>query len=177
VPTVVICPTCRSMGLIPDNRPDPRVRCTRCKAMFKVDRRAPQPCSVVSKPTAGGARRPASASAPTQNAAFDDLEDVWTGYCLRLMSSVKDASGIPTAGESLMILTVANRVLHFRVFDDDAKMVVDTDAKRLPEQAQSIEVLKEQLEGLWRPHQLTEREKVWVITSVTLIVGHTLPLG
>jgi LSD1 subclass zinc finger protein len=173
---VVICPSCRSKGMIPDNPPAARIRCVICKAIFKIDGPAPKPSSVVSKPTAGGARRPASVSpsAPSRNAAFDDSEDVWPGYRLRLMSSVKDVSGIPTAGESLIIVAVAHHLLHFRIFDGDGTMVVDTDAKRLTEQAQQIEDLGQQLESLWRPHELTESEKVRVITSVTSIVGHTI---
>ncbi len=59
------------------------------------------------------------------------------------MSSVKDVSGIPTEGESLIILAVVDDVLHFRIFDGHGKMVVDTDAKRLTKQAQRIEDLSE----------------------------------
>ena len=173
---VVICPLCQSKGLIPDNPPTARIRCTFCRTIFQIDGRAPQPSSILSIPTAVGARRPASesASTPSQDAAFDDSEDVRLGYRLRLMSSVKDVSGIPTAGESLIIVAVAHHVLHFRIFDGDGQMVVDTDARRLPEQAQPIERLRQRLERLWRPHELTQGEKVQVITSVTSIVGHTL---
>jgi len=62
--------------MIPDNAPAARIRCANCKEIFKVDGPAPQPSAAVSKPSAGGARRPASASAPSQSLAFDDLEDV-----------------------------------------------------------------------------------------------------
>jgi len=90
------------------------------------------------------------------------------------MSSVNDVSGIPTAGKRQIIVAVVDQVLHFRIFDGDGKMVVDTDAKRLTEQARPIEDLKKQLESLWPPHELTESEKVRVIAAVTSIVGHTL---
>ena len=101
------------------------------------------------------------------------------GFDLQLMSSVNDVSGIPTtggptrsAGKNLIILAVVNQVLHFRTFDGDGKMVVDTDEKRLTEQARQIEELRKRLESLWSPHKLTEDEKVRVIDAVTSIVGH-----
>jgi len=95
------------------------------------------------------------------------------GYDLRLMSSVNDVSGIPTEGKWLIIVAAVHDVLHFRIFDGDGKMVVDTDEKRLTDQAQQIENLKKQLESVWPPHGLTSSEKDWVITAVASIVGHT----
>ncbi len=98
-----------------------------------------------------------------------------SGRDLRLMSSVKDVSGIPTEGKNLIIVAAVDHVLHFRIFDGDGKMVVDTDEKRLTEQVQQIEDLRKQLESLWPPHELTGSEKGRVITAVTSIVGHTPP--
>jgi CRISPR-associated protein Cas8a1/Csx13 len=95
------------------------------------------------------------------------------GYDLRLMSSVNDVSGIPTAGNRLIIAAVVDQVLHFRIFNDDGKMVVDTDEKSLTKQAQPIEDLRKQLESLWPPHELTDSEEDRVIATVTSIVGHT----
>ncbi|HMB04541.1 MAG TPA: hypothetical protein VKP69_12480 [Isosphaeraceae bacterium] len=43
------------------------------------------------------------------------------------MSSLKDVSGIPTEGKDLIIVTAVNNVLHFRIFDGDGKLVVDSD--------------------------------------------------
>ncbi len=106
--------------------------------------------------------------------AFGRLRQVKGGYDLRLMSSVNDVSGIPSAGQSLIIVAVVDHVLHFRIFDDDGKMVVDTDEKRLTERAQQIEDLRKQLESLWPPHELTKSEKARVIASVTSIVDYTL---
>ena len=98
------------------------------------------------------------------------------GCDLRLMSSVNDVSGIPTEGKSLIIVAAVDHVLHFRIFDGDGKMVVDTDEKRLTEQARQIEDLRKQLESLWPPHELTGSEKDRVITAVTSIVGHSQDL-
>ena len=98
-----------------------------------------------------------------------------TGCDLRLMSSVKDVSGIPTAGKNLIIVAAVDNVLHFRIFDLDGKVVLDTDEKRLAEQGRQIKDLRKQLESLWPPHELTGSERGCVITTVTSIVGHTPP--
>jgi len=95
-------------------------------------------------------------------------------YDLRLMSSVSDVDGIPTAGEDLIVVAVVDHGLHFRIFDDDGDVVADGDEKRLAEQAQQIDDLRKQLESLWPPHELTESERVRVVTAVTSIVGHSL---
>ncbi|HKM54005.1 MAG TPA: peptidylprolyl isomerase, partial [Isosphaeraceae bacterium] len=94
------------------------------------------------------------------------------GFDLRLISSLNDASGIPTEGKNLIIVAAVNHVLHFRIFDGDGKVVEDTD-ERLTEKARQIEDLRKQLESLWPPHELTASEKGRVITAVTSIVGHT----
>ena len=93
---------------------------------------------------------------------------------LRLMSSVNDVSGIPTVGKSLIIVAVVDHVLHFRIFDDDGTVVVNTDEKLLPGQARQIEDLRKQLESLWPPHELTQNEKVRIIAAVQSILGRTL---
>src|SRR5271157_1944993 len=97
------------------------------------------------------------------------------GFDLRLMSSLNDVSGIATEDKNLIIVAAVKRVLHFRIFDGDGKVVVDTDEKRLTEQAQQIEDLRKQLESLWPPHEPTRSDKGRVITAVTSIVGHTPP--
>ncbi len=102
--------------------------------------------------------------------------EVTPGGCdLRLMSSVADVGGLPTAGKSAIIVADVDRVLHIRIFDGDGKVVVDTHEKRLKEQARQIEDLRKQLESLWPPHDLTKNEKIRVIDAVTSIVGHSRP--
>jgi len=64
------------------------------------------------------------------------------------MSSVNDVSGIPAEGKDLIIVAAVNGVLHFRVFDADGKVAVDTDEKRLTEQVRKTEDLRKQLETL-----------------------------
>jgi hypothetical protein len=89
------------------------------------------------------------------------------------MSSLNDVSGIPTEGKNLIIVAAANNVLHFRIFDDDGKVVVDTNEEELTRQARQIEDLREQLKSLWSPHELTSRDKGRVITAVTSIISYT----
>ena len=113
------------------------------------------------------------------------LDDIRKGRDLQLMSSVKDVSGIPPAGKNLIIVAAVDKVLHFRIFDLDGKVVLDTDETRLAEQAGQIEDLssrfvvlqvdrlKKQLESLWPPHELTGSQRGCVITTVTSIASHT----
>jgi hypothetical protein len=89
------------------------------------------------------------------------------------MSSVKDVSEIPTAGERLVIVAAKGHVLCFRIFDDDGKMVEDTDSTRRTAQAPQIDDLRKQLENRWPPHRLNAREKGGVIDAVSSILGHT----
>ena len=92
------------------------------------------------------------------------------------MSSLNDVSGTLTALErllrpgNLIIVAAVNNVLHFHIFDGDGKVVVDTNEKRLTEQARQIEDLRKQLVSLWPPHELTRSDKDRVITAVTSIV-------
>ncbi len=101
---------------------------------------------------------------------------VRTGSDLRLMSSLKYVSDIPTEGKALIIVAAVDNVLHFRMFDGDGKMVVDTNEKSLTEQARQIADLRKQLESLWPPHELAKSENVRVIDALTSIVSAPLPI-
>src|SRR5271166_2065410 len=100
------------------------------------------------------------------------LYDELARFDLRLMYAVNDVSSIPTEGKNLVIVADVKGVLHFRTFDADGGVVVDTDETSLTTQAGSIADLKRQLESLWSPHELTSSEKDRVIAAVTSIVGH-----
>jgi hypothetical protein len=91
------------------------------------------------------------------------------------MSSVGDASDLPSEGKTLVIVADVGGVLHFRIFDGNGRIVVDTDETPLTPQARPIAALKKRLEYLWPLQQLGGGEKDQVITAVTSIVGHTLP--
>ncbi len=103
-------------------------------------------------------------------------EDLVSLPVVRLMSSVNDVSGIPTAGKRRIIVAVVDQVLHFRIFDGAGKMVVDLDETKLTAQGGPIEDLRKQLQSLWPPHKLTKGEKALVIDAVTSIVDQTLPV-
>ena len=98
---------------------------------------------------------------------------------LRLMSSVNDVGAIPTTGKNLMIVAVVDNVIHFRIFDDEGRKVIDTDEKmlktlapRLTELAQQIEDLRKQLQSLRSSPELTVREQIRVFAAVTSITGY-----
>jgi WD40 repeat protein len=93
------------------------------------------------------------------------------GFDLRLMPPLNDVSGIPIAGETLVVVAAVKGVLHFRIFDGHGTAVVDTDETRLAEQPRQIEDLRKQLESLWPPHEPTRGDKDQVITAVTSIVS------
>ncbi len=94
-------------------------------------------------------------------------------FDLRLMSSVEDVSEIPTGGKDLIVVAAVGNVLHFRLFDGDGSVLVDTDEKVLTKQARQIEDLRQRLVGRWPPHELTGSERDRFVTLVTSIVGHT----
>jgi hypothetical protein len=94
-------------------------------------------------------------------------------FDLRLMSAVDGVSHLPVEGKNLVVVAAVDHVLHFRIFDGDGKMAVDTDEKRLTERARTIAYLRDQLESLWPPHELGASEKGLVIAVVTSIVGYT----
>ncbi len=97
------------------------------------------------------------------------------GCDLRLMSSLDDVGDIPTAEKSLIIVADVDHSLHFRIFDGDGNVVVDTDEKKLSGQVQQIEELRTQLDSLWPPHEFTKNVKARVTSALTSIVGRSRP--
>ena len=89
------------------------------------------------------------------------------------MPSVNELSDIPQAGNSQIIVALVNGILHFEIFDRDGAMLIHTDANSLTQEARRIEYLRQHLENLWPPHELTKSDNDWVITFVTSIVGLT----
>jgi hypothetical protein len=89
------------------------------------------------------------------------------------MSSMKDISDIPTAGSSLIVVAAVGDVLHFRMFDRNGKMIVDTDETKLTKKVRRVHALRERLKSLWPPHELTPSVKAELIRAVTSIVGRT----
>ncbi len=99
---------------------------------------------------------------------------IWTartGYDVRLMPSVKEAGEIPTTGKDLIIVAAVDNVLHFRVFDGDGKVAVDTDERKLTKQSRQIDELRTRLVNLGPARELTESEKGQITAAVTSIAG------
>src|SRR5580765_2583054 len=98
-----------------------------------------------------------------------------TGFHLRLMS-IDQENSIPGEGVRLVIVgKYADGRLHFRIFDEIGKKVVDKAEKDLPNQPEELGVLKAQLAGLWDQDQPSVDQKQMIMNAVTSIVGHTLP--
>lgn len=74
--------------------------------------------------------------------------------------------------QNLIIVAAVKNVLHFRIFDAIGTPVVETEEKRLTEQAGQIADLRQQLESLWPPHEMTTSDKRRVIRAVASIVNH-----
>jgi len=94
-------------------------------------------------------------------------------FDLRLIPLVRDVNDIDNSGTNLVVVAKVQEVLYFRIFDVNGNIVVNTDEKRLSNQAGPIADLKRQLESLWPHHQLTRSERDRVINAATSIVGHT----
>jgi Heparan-alpha-glucosaminide N-acetyltransferase, catalytic len=105
--------------------------------------------------------------------AGEDVEfKKWSPYDdLRLISSANDVGALPRRGKNLIVVADVRDALHFRGFDSEGKIVVDTDQNGLPEKVQQIADLRRQLESLWPPHELTANEKDPLVAAVTSIAG------
>ncbi len=96
-----------------------------------------------------------------------------SGPDLRFLAALKDAREIPLAGTNMFVVAAVKDVLHFRVFDNDGNMVVDTDETKLAKHARPIDYLKNQLATRWPSRRMTENGKLRVIAAVSSIVGYT----
>ena len=115
---------------------------------------------------------PDSASVERTQRVMARIEKVSGGYDLKVISAANDVSRMPAVGEGLVAVGVVDQTLYCRIFDLDRQMVVDTNEKKLPEQARQIEKLKKQLAGMSPPHPVSNSERKRVIDAVTSIVGH-----
>ena len=97
-------------------------------------------------------------------------ETLGEGYDLRLMPSVNAVADVPNVGNKLIIVAAVNHVLHFRIFDVDGNVVVNTDEKRLPGQVNQIKDLKKRLASLWPPHELTGSEVRHIVNAISSVV-------
>ena len=102
---------------------------------------------------------------------------------LQLLPPMKNVSGIPAEGKSLISVADVDQILHFRIFDASGYQVVDTDESKLKglarrlndpvltELTRRIGDFRKRLDSLRSPHKLTEKEKYEVIGGITSIVG------
>jgi outer membrane protein, heavy metal efflux system len=92
-------------------------------------------------------------------------------YELLMVPPVNDIGRIPTAVPNLFIVVIVKGVLHFRILNDDGKILVDTDEEQLRTQKNQIDSFKKRYKDLWPPRELTVTEKSQVMDSVARIVG------
>ncbi len=88
------------------------------------------------------------------------------------MSTVNDVSGIPSTGKNLIVVADVAGILHFRIFDGSGALTVDTDEKKLTQQARKIKDLREQLKSQWPPYELSPMQTIWLMDNITSIVAH-----
>jgi hypothetical protein len=94
---------------------------------------------------------------------------------LRRISSLDDPAHLPGARKSLVVVANINQVLHFRIFDGEGNMVVNTDEKRLKDRDRGIQDLRKQLDGSWDRAELDGAETARSINAITSLVGYSLP--
>jgi hypothetical protein len=87
-------------------------------------------------------------------------------FDLRLIPSLGDADDIPMTGRSQFIIANVRGVLHFRIFENDGRTVVDTDESRLTVHATEIRIFKDLLERLYPPHELMPNDIEYILTTV-----------
>ena len=113
---------------------------------------------------------------PSEQYATSGLE--LSGFGLQLFGPSATIAQLPPTGRNLIAIANVSSTLHFRVFDDSARMQFDTDESKLPTSlAPKVAALKTQLSTLWPPHVLTQTEISSVNSAVAAILGFgQLPL-
>jgi hypothetical protein len=80
---------------------------------------------------------------------------------------------LATTGKDLMAVAKVDGVLHFRIFDADGKMIVDTDERQLTDKAPQIKDFKDKLAEVSRHGEkfVPDTEKNRDITALASIFG------
>ena len=129
-------------------------------------------------------------NAPTSRAVYDSLADLEIragdvnraievlelgvkGIELKLMPALEDVKNLPVSGRNLIVVAAVKNVLHFRIFDVEGNVAIDTDEAKLTERAQEVEKLRKRLETMWisRSPELTKNDKDVITREVASIVG------
>jgi len=92
-----------------------------------------------------------------------------------LIGTPADVARVPADRKNLLIVANEGDGLHFRQFDDEGKLVVDTGEKWLPNRAGLIDDVRTRLRSLWPPHELTAAEKDQLVAAVLPVVRHLRP--
>ncbi len=108
-------------------------------------------------------------------------------YDLKLVSSAKTTSELPENGRSKIVVAEIDDIIHFRIFDRNAQMILETDEKKLTEQAkqakdaqkgghlpQGFQVLRKQLTPLWSASEVEDAKKPAIVGQIKSILGTEL---
>ena len=87
----------------------------------------------------------------------------------------QNSDSIPKEGKSLVIVAkMEDGSLHFRVFDNEGKRVVDKQENGLTNQSEAISNLKKALADLWEKPETSKEEEIKIINKVISILDHNL---
>ena len=134
-------------------------RIRRRRRLREVQKLKPTDPEVYLEQAAASLKEGRSAYDKARRILQEGLAKVPAGCKLKLISSLKDTSGIPDEGENLIIVAAMPKGLHVRIFNGDRKQVTDADDKKLTTNTEQIADLKRRLEGLWPPHEVTTESK------------------
>jgi signal peptidase I len=118
--------------------------------------------------------------------AWTSRDEAWRikTYNLRLLASLPDEKALPESGQNLVIIAEVNKVLRFRIFNNDGKIVVDTDEKALlgqpagdqespKKKAELLRNLKDSLEKVWQDADIPTRQRQNIVEEVASLVDYT----
>jgi hypothetical protein len=92
---------------------------------------------------------------------------------LHVVDPAPGLDAIPSEGKSQIVLAEIGGVLHFRIFDQDGKRIVDTDETRLEGKARQIESLRLQVQNRDPSASFTGDAYVSTLCAVESIVNPT----
>jgi hypothetical protein len=95
---------------------------------------------------------------------------------LQLLHALHDDRDITTVGKDLWVAAHVNNVLHFRIFDEAGKKIVDTDQEHVERRTRApLRRLRDELTNLWPPHENTEADYFKILWQLRVIFAKFLP--
>ncbi|MCP5522419.1 MAG: hypothetical protein H7A46_12820 [Verrucomicrobiales bacterium] len=119
----------------------------------------------------------ACAAATIGAAYIQQAED--TSYATIRLMPFASLSELPDSGIGLVLIgqNRTNHTLHFRVFDREARALIDASEAGFPDKQRQVAILKNLLEPLWEEPTLTADQQDAILDAVALITGQTQAAG